>query len=66
MTEEIEIIFRSEGELMSGYFLIADGLITVRSTDGRIKSTQIGGNNPETLARTLLLEMKREKSGGSK
>jgi hypothetical protein len=61
MAAEIKIRFRSDGELVSGSFLIDGRMITVRSDDGRAKRTQLGSSKPETMARLMLLEMKREK-----
>ena len=45
-----------KGKEYSGDYQIADGIVTVFH-DGKSKSTQVGGSQPEMLARLLLLEM---------
>src|SRR6516162_3777715 len=47
----------------SGKMWVVDGLLTVRSSDGRQKTTQFGNARPAGLARLMLLELEDERAG---
>jgi hypothetical protein len=40
-----------------------DGLLTVTSSDGRQKTTQVGNARPAGLVRLMLLELEDERAG---
>jgi hypothetical protein len=45
------------------WYAVFDGIVFVWTEDGRRKATQVGGSPAETMARQLLLELKRESNG---
>lgn len=49
----------SEGEMW-----VADGLLTVTSSDERQKTAQVGNSRPAGLARLMLLELEEERLHG--
>jgi hypothetical protein len=59
-----EIIFeRPNGTILRGTMWTRNGLVTVRSSDGRQKSTQIGGSPPRAIARLMLVGMEEARLG---
>jgi hypothetical protein len=40
-----------------------NGMVTVTSSDGRQKSTQIGGSPPSAIARLMLIELEEARLG---
>lgn len=53
-----EIIVEREGEpTIRGHYWVWENLVTVRSEDGRQKTTQVGNSPPHTIARLLLREL---------
>jgi len=59
---EIVIERRSQSAL-KGEMWVVDGLLTVTSSDGRQKTTQVGNARPAGLARLMLLELEDERAG---
>jgi hypothetical protein len=56
---EYELTYRTaDGRLVTGWYTLHDGMITVRRWDGRTKTTQIGGSpgHAEGLAIAILCE----------
>jgi len=45
---------------LNGEMWVADGLLTVTSSDGRQKTAQVGNSRPAGLARLMLLELEEE------
>lgn len=54
-----EITTEYNGRTIKGSFKYLDGVVTVR-TPHESKTTQLGGQTPEQLAKTLLRELARE------
>jgi hypothetical protein len=54
----------SQSEWGTGSWAIIDGMVFVRTCNGQ-KATQIGGSNPEGLARILIRELAGECQRGS-
>jgi hypothetical protein len=46
-----------------GHMRAMDGVVTVTSSDGREKSTQIGGSPPRPIARLMLNELEEARLG---
>jgi hypothetical protein len=59
-----ETSFHSErlGKQISGVYSISGRMMTVTSSDGRQKSTPLGGTKPEILARLTLVKLEAGKS----
>jgi hypothetical protein len=56
-----EIVIQRKGRAaLNGEMWVADGLLTVRSSDGRQKTAQVGNSRPAGLARLMLLELEEE------
>jgi hypothetical protein len=62
---EYELTLRRGDRLVRLWFVLHDGMITVRTEDGRTKTTQIGGSagTEESLAKIMLSELDREREG---
>jgi hypothetical protein len=58
-----KITFKRNGKTFRGHFWRRNGMVTVKSSDGEQKSTQIGGIPPRALARLMLVEMEEERLG---
>jgi hypothetical protein len=56
------LAFERNGKTLRGHFWTRDGMVTVKSSDGRQKITQIGGSPPRVLARLMLVEMEEGNS----
>jgi hypothetical protein len=57
-----EIVIERKGQpTLKGKMRVADGLLTVTSSDGRQKLTQVGNARPAGLARLMLLELGDER-----
>ena len=57
-----EIVIERKGQpTLKGEMWVMDGLLTVTSSDGRQKSTQVGNARPAGLARLMLLELEDER-----
>jgi hypothetical protein len=57
-----EIVIERKGQpTLKGEMWVADGLLTVTSSDGRQKKTQVGNTRPAGLARLMLLELEEER-----
>ncbi|HMF22502.1 MAG TPA: hypothetical protein VKG24_10295 [Pseudolabrys sp.] len=55
-----ELWFRSDGELIRGWYWV-DEQNTVTASNGiREKSTQVGGTDADRLARLLLIELRED------
>jgi hypothetical protein len=54
-----EITTEYNSRTIKGSFKYLDGVVTVRTPHGS-KTTQLGGQTPEQLAKTLLRELARE------
>jgi len=54
-----EIIIELNGKRFAGRYIVKNRIVTVTSGFGE-KSTQVGGSNPESLARIILEELVRE------
>jgi hypothetical protein len=54
-----EITTEYNGRTIKGSFKYLDGAVSVRTPYGS-KTTQLGGQTPEQLAKTLLRELARE------
>jgi hypothetical protein len=59
--EYAEIVIERKGQPLKGEMWVADGLLTVTSSDGRQKTTQVGNARPAGLARLMLLELDDER-----
>jgi hypothetical protein len=58
-----EIVIERKGQpTLKGEMWVTDGLLTVTSSDGRQKTTQIGNSRPVGLARLMLLELEDERA----
>jgi hypothetical protein len=53
------------GARVRGYWWVHDGMVTVRSSCGQEKTTQIGGSPARALARLTLREMEKNRRGRS-
>jgi hypothetical protein len=51
---------------LRGHFRTHDGMVTVRSSDGRQKATHVGRSPPRMIARLMLIEMEEERLGNPK
>ena len=59
-----EIVIERKGQpTLKGEMWVADGLLTVTSSDGRLKTTQVGNTRPAGLARLMLLELEEANEG---
>jgi len=58
-----EIVFENRGKTVRGHFWTHSGLVSVRSSDGRKKTTQIGGSPPRAIARLMLYELDEARHG---
>ena len=57
-----EIVIERKGQpTLKGEMRVADGLLTVTSSDGRQKSTKVGNARPAGLARLMLPELGDER-----
>ena len=57
-----EIVIQRKGQpTLKGEMWVVDGLLTVTSSDGRQKTTQVGNARPAGLARLMLLELEDER-----
>ena len=57
-----EIVIERKGQpTLKGEMWVADGLLTFTSSDGRLKTTQVGNTRPAGLARLMLLELEEER-----
>lgn len=57
-----EIVIERKGQpTLKGKMRVAHGLLTVTSSDGRQKLTQVGNARPAGLARLMLLELGDER-----
>ena len=56
-------IERNGGVTLRGHMRANNGVVTVTSSDGREKSTQIGGSPPRAIARLMLLELEEARLG---
>jgi hypothetical protein len=54
-----EIAYDRNGKTLRGCFWTHKGMVTVKSSDGRQKSTHIGGCQPHTLAWLMLIELEK-------
>ena len=60
-----EIVIQRKGQpALKGEMWVADGLLTVTSSDGRQKTAQVGNSRPAGLARLMLLELEEERLHG--
>jgi hypothetical protein len=61
MSEEISIQ-DANGQRISGRYVVRDGIVTVTAADGRTTRGTIEDSmlSPETLAKTLLLQLHQE------
>ena len=60
-----EIVIQRKGQpALNGEMWVADGLLTVTSSDGRQKTAQVGNSRPAGLARLMLLELEEERLHG--
>ena len=57
------VIERKRQPALQGEMWVVDGLLTVASSDGRQKTTQVGNARPAGLARLMLLELEDERAG---
>jgi hypothetical protein len=57
-----EITTEYNGRTIKGSFKYLDGAVTVRTPHGS-KTTQVGGQTPEQMAKRLLRELAREGKG---
>jgi hypothetical protein len=57
------IIERGGGVNVRGHMRAKDGVVTVTLSDGREKSTQIGGSPPRAIARLMLIELEEARLG---
>jgi hypothetical protein len=48
---------------LRGHMRAKDGAVTVTSSDGREKSTQIGRSPPRAIARLMLIELEEARLG---
>ena len=56
-----EIVIERKGQpAIKGQMWVDGGLLTVTSSDGRQKTTQVGNARPAGLARLMLLELEEE------
>jgi hypothetical protein len=55
------VITGGDGIVVRGHWWTHDGMVTVRSSYGKEKTTQIGGSTPRGLARLMLSEMEEER-----
>ena len=60
------VIERKRQPALQGEMWVVDRLLTVRSSDGRQKTTQFGNARPAGLARLMLLELEDERAGDPK
>jgi hypothetical protein len=61
MGNEVKAEYR--GIELPGQMWVAGGLVTVTTSDGRQKTTQVGGSPPDSIARMMLIELERERLG---
>ena len=60
-----EIVIQRKGQpALKGEIWVADGLLTVTSSDRRQKTAQVGNSRPAGLARLMLLELEEERLNG--
>jgi hypothetical protein len=60
-----EIVIQRKGQpALQGAMWVAEGLLTVTSSDGRQKTAQVGNSRPAGLARLMLLELEEERLHG--
>ena len=57
------IVERASGVTLRGHMSASNGVVTVTSSDGREKSTQIGGSPPRAIARLMLIELEEARLG---
>jgi len=50
-----DIAIEHDGKVITGSYYVSDRMITVKTKDGRSKSTRMVGNPPELIAKSLLL-----------
>jgi hypothetical protein len=55
-----EAVFELDGVTLRGHFWTHSRLVTVKSPDGRQKTTQIGGSPPRAIAPLMLYELEEE------
>jgi hypothetical protein len=58
-----EAVFERDGVTLRGHLWTHNGLVTVKSADGRQKTTHIGGSPPRTMAMWMLIELEEERLG---
>ena len=58
------VILRKGQPALKGEIWVADGSLTVTSSDGRPKTAQVGNSRPAGLARLMLLELEEERLHG--
>jgi hypothetical protein len=58
------ISLEDDGKRMSGRYVVRDGMVTVTASDGRTTTGVIEDSmlSPETLAKTLLLQLHRHET----
>ena len=52
-----DIAIEHDGNVFTGSYCVSDRMITVKTKDGRTKSTRMLGNPPELIAKSLLYEL---------
>ena len=52
-----DIAIESNGRVVEGSYCASDWMITVKTKDGRNKSTRLGADPPVTVAKSLLHEL---------
>jgi hypothetical protein len=57
------VVERGGGVNLRHHVRAKDGVVTVTSSDGREKSTQIGGSPPRAIARLMLIELEEARLG---
>ena len=57
-----EIVIQRKGQpALKAEMWVADGILTITTSDGRQKTVQIGNSRPAGLARLMLLELEEER-----
>jgi hypothetical protein len=52
-----DIAIEHDGKVITGSYCVSDRMLTVKTKDGRTKSTRMLGNPPALIAKSLLHEL---------